>query len=71
MTMQQYRSDRIIVRYDPDVCIHAAECVRGLPGVFDVTKKPWVHVHAATPEEIQRVIELCPSGALTYEIPSE
>jgi len=69
--MQQFCSDRIIVRYDPDVCIHAAECVRGLPGVFDVTKKPWVHVNAATPEEVQRVIELYPSGALTYEIPSE
>jgi hypothetical protein len=27
--------------------------------------------HAATPEEVQRVIELCPSGALTREVPSE
>ena len=27
--------------------------------------------HAATPEEVQRVIELCPSGALTCEVPSE
>jgi len=67
--MQEYRSDTIIVRYDPKVCIHAAECVKGLPAVFDVSKQPWVHVSAATSDEIKRVIDLCPSGALTYEMP--
>jgi hypothetical protein len=29
--MQEYRNDKIVVRYDPKICIHAGECVRGLP----------------------------------------
>jgi uncharacterized Fe-S cluster protein YjdI len=69
--MQEYRADAIIIRYDPKICIHAAECVGGLPVVFDVNKRPWVNANAATPDEIKRVIELCPSGALSYEVSSE
>jgi uncharacterized Fe-S cluster protein YjdI len=40
--MQEYKNDKLAVRYDPKVCIHAGECVRGLPSVFDVSKKPWI-----------------------------
>ena len=36
--MQEYRNDKIVVRYDPEICIHAGECVRGLPSVFNVSK---------------------------------
>ena len=25
--MQEYRNDKIVVRYDPKICIHAGECV--------------------------------------------
>lgn len=34
-TMQEYRNDKIVVRYDPKTCIHAGDCVRGLPKVFE------------------------------------
>jgi divergent 4Fe-4S mono-cluster protein len=30
--MQEYRNDKIAVSYDPKICIHAGDCVRGLPG---------------------------------------
>jgi uncharacterized Fe-S cluster protein YjdI len=33
-----YKSDKITVSYSPNVCIHAAECVNGLPNVFDPKK---------------------------------
>ena len=32
--MQEYKNDKLVVRYDPAICIHAGECVRGLPSVF-------------------------------------
>jgi len=32
--MQEHRNDKLVVRYDPAICIHAGECVRGLPSVF-------------------------------------
>ena len=38
--MQEYKNDKlVVVRYDPGICIHAGECVRGLPSVFNVSKK--------------------------------
>ena len=64
----KYKSEDITVSFAPDVCIHAAECVKGLPSVFDTSKKPWVNVVGGTPDEIIDVIDRCPSGALKYEL---
>ena len=66
--MLEYKNEKLVVRYDPDVCIHAGDCVRGLPSVFDVSKKPWIHVNGASPDEIVEQVKRCPSGALTYEL---
>ena len=62
-----YKNDKIAVRYDPKVCIHAGECVRGLPSVFDVSKKPWIDVNGAAVDAIIEQVKRCPSGALSYE----
>ena len=64
----KYYSDQITVSYAPNICIHAAECVKGLPTVFDPEKKPWINVAGADPSEIIDVINRCPSGALQYEL---
>ena len=63
-----YHSKKINVSYAPEICIHAAECVKGLPSVFDTQKKPWINVAGADPSEIIDVINRCPSGALQYEL---
>jgi len=63
-----YESDEITVTYDLKRCIHAGECVRGLPGVFDVTKKRWIQPENGAADEIADVIEKCPTGALQYEM---
>lgn len=65
--MKEYRGENIIVRYDEKICIHAGECVEGLPAVFDMNKRPWIDADGAAVEEIQRQIACCPSGALTWE----
>jgi len=52
------------IRYSIRRCIHAEECVRRLPTVFDPAKRPWIAPDAATAEEVLRVVTLCPSGAL-------
>jgi uncharacterized Fe-S cluster protein YjdI len=46
--MQEYRNDKIVVRYDPKICSHSGECVRGLPSVFNVSKNPWIDVYGAS-----------------------
>jgi uncharacterized Fe-S cluster protein YjdI len=66
-SMQEYKkSDKVVVRYDPAICIHAGECVRGLPSVFSLSRKPWIDVNAATAAEIIEQVKRCPSGALSY-----
>jgi uncharacterized Fe-S cluster protein YjdI len=35
MTRKAYRSEKITVSFDLQRSIHSAECVRGLPEVFD------------------------------------
>lgn len=62
-----YRGDGIIVRYVLKRCIHAAECIRGLPAVFDPQRRPWIDAKAAGADAIAEVITRCPTGALHYE----
>ncbi len=64
---RSYTNGEITVFWKPEKCWHAAACVSNLPKVFDVKRRPWVDINAAPSEEIARVVELCPSGALTYE----
>ncbi len=60
-------SPEITVFFDSSRCIHAAECVRGLPEVFDVTARPWIRADHASAQELMEVISRCPSGALQFE----
>src|SRR5262245_35661291 len=64
--VRHYMGADIEVSYDPRRCIHAAECVRGLPQVFNAAERPWIQPAAAAAEAIAAVIERCPSGALHY-----
>ncbi|MYT22882.1 hypothetical protein GTW69_21775 [Streptomyces sp. SID7760] len=61
-----YEGKHITVTYDTGRCLHAAECVGGLPEVFDSGKRPWVQPDGAAPERVAEVIRRCPSGALQY-----
>lgn len=65
--MSEHRNDKVIVRYDPEVCIHAGHCVKTLPGVFDASRKPWIDVNGADAAAIEKTVAGCPSGALTFE----
>lgn len=56
----------VTVKFDLKRCIHAAECVKGAPRVFNVDKKPWIDPDQAEVAELVEVIHRCPSGALTY-----
>jgi len=64
--LQTYEGNGFAVTFDPDVCTHAAKCVRGLPAVFDVKRKRWIDVGAASGDAIAAQIERCPSGALQF-----
>jgi uncharacterized Fe-S cluster protein YjdI/CDGSH-type Zn-finger protein len=61
-----YANDRVEVAWEPAFCIHAAECLRGLPAVFDSQRRPWVIVDNGSPDDIAAVIQRCPTGALHF-----
>jgi CDGSH-type Zn-finger protein/uncharacterized Fe-S cluster protein YjdI len=69
--IREYHGQAITVRFEPQRCIHVAECLKGLPAVFDVERRPWVSPDAAPPEEVATVILRCPSGALHFVRGSE
>jgi CDGSH-type Zn-finger protein len=60
-----YTGKETTVHFNLGICAHAAYCVTGLPGVFDVDKRPWVQPDNASAEEILDVVRRCPSGALS------
>ncbi len=61
-----YVGQAVDVYYDVSLCVHAAECVRRLPDVFDTKRKPWIDPDGADAPDVATVIERCPSGALQY-----
>lgn len=67
MGRHSYDGEKITVHYDTRTCIHAAECVKGLPAVFNPENRPWVSPDEAAVSELTEVIARCPTGALTYE----
>jgi uncharacterized Fe-S cluster protein YjdI len=63
---KNYPGAEVDVSFDPEVCQHAATCVRELPAVFDAKRRPWIDPDGATPEEVVAQVKRCPSGALRY-----
>jgi uncharacterized Fe-S cluster protein YjdI len=63
-----YEGAEVTVSFDNEVCEHAAECVRGLPAVFDVKRRPWINPDGAAPAEVAAQVRRCPSGALQYQL---
>ena len=61
-----YANDEIEVTWEPAFCIHAAECLRGLPGVFNNRRRPWISVDNGSAADIGEVIQRCPTGALHF-----
>ena len=61
-----YIGQKITVYFDAGRCRHFAECVRGLPSVFDTSRRPWIDPDRSSAESVAEVVRRCPSGALHY-----
>ncbi|MDR1266116.1 MAG: (4Fe-4S)-binding protein [Propionibacteriaceae bacterium] len=64
MTNRVYRGQDIDVSFDAALCIHAAVCVKGLPEVFNTSRKPWILPDAAAADQVAAIVQQCPTGAL-------
>jgi uncharacterized Fe-S cluster protein YjdI len=66
MAKKEYTNGEVTIVWEAEKCIHSANCVKGLPGVFDSNKRPWINAEGATTQEMVDQIKKCPSGALSY-----
>ena len=64
--IREYPAPKIVVTWEAERCQHVANCVRGLPHVFNTKARPWIDAHAAGVEELVAQIDQCPSFALGY-----
>jgi CDGSH-type Zn-finger protein/uncharacterized Fe-S cluster protein YjdI len=66
--VQEYRGEKIVVRFDGAKCIHSRNCVLGRPEVFQANAPgEWIKPDNASTEEVVGTALACPSGAITYE----
>ncbi|MEV0638398.1 (4Fe-4S)-binding protein [Streptomyces sp. NPDC050619] len=63
-----YQAPGITVTFEARRCLHATECVNGLPEVFDASRRPWIQPAAAPADQLAEMVRRCPSGALRYEL---
>ena len=64
--VHDFPGNGIVVQFRPTRCIHAADCVRGLPRVFRPGERPWIHAERSEADQVAEVVGRCPTGALTY-----
>ncbi len=63
---KKYKSDKLTVVWQPDLCIHSRNCFNGLPNVFNPANRPWITPENVDDDTIRLQIDKCPSGALSY-----
>jgi len=66
MSVRDYEGNGIVVHWDAERCEHSGRCVVGAPEVFDPQGRPWITATARSAEDLAAVIDVCPSGALSY-----
>jgi len=68
---KEYSNGDLTVVWKPELCIHAGECVKRLPNVYQPKEKPWIKLGKTDSEALIRQINACPSGALSYYLNEE
>lgn len=63
--VNKYSNGEITIVWEPGKCIHAGNCVRGLPEVFNARVKPWINAEGADTKSIIGQVKKCSSGALS------
>ena len=63
---KEYTNGDLTIVWKPKKCIHAAECVKALPKVYNPNRRPWIIAEGADTNALKDQINKCPSGALSY-----
>lgn len=66
-----YTNGEVTIIWQPKLCSHSGNCVRGLPAVFNNKIRPWINPQGAGTEQIIEQVKKCPSGALSFVMNNE
>ncbi|MEM9075906.1 MAG: (4Fe-4S)-binding protein [Bacteroidota bacterium] len=64
---KEYKKGNFTIIWKPEICIHAGECVKRLPEVYNPKERPWIKPENASVEALKSQIDACPSKALSYK----
>ena len=64
--VKKYSNGEVTIVWQPAICQHSQRCFKGLPEVFDPSKRPWVDAEGASTDDIISQVKMCPSGALSF-----
>ncbi|MBK6913248.1 MAG: (4Fe-4S)-binding protein [Ignavibacteriales bacterium] len=64
---KEYSNGEITILWQASKCQHSANCIHGLPKVFNSTQSPWINIFGESTEKILETVSKCPSGALTVK----
>jgi uncharacterized Fe-S cluster protein YjdI len=67
MNKKTYSNKEITVIWEPALCIHSTNCWKASLAIFNPNRRPWIEMSAGTTDEIIKIVDNCPSGALLYE----
>lgn len=67
VVIRRYSNGEITVMWQPARCNHNGNCWRSLPEVFEPKKRPWVNIYGSHSATVARVVDECPTKALTWE----
>ena len=70
MVKKTYESEKKEVHWDSSRCIQTAICLRSLPEVFDVNRRPWIVLEGASAEAVAEAVMKCPSRVLKFSSPA-
>ena len=61
-----FEGKKIDTAWDGRLCIHVQECTRARGDLFESGRDPWGQPDLGEADYVARVVERCPTGALTY-----
>ena len=66
--VEEVRGKNVLIRFEAKRCVHSRHCVLERPDVFvPNVQGEWIHPDAVAVEEVVKIAERCPSGAIAYE----
>ena len=70
-TIKMYKGPSVNVSFDSARCSHSGNCLKNLPGVFNLKSKPWINLDGSDSVAVIDAVSRCPSGALQISEPCD